>query len=90
MIKTVKAKVIDGVLTPLEPITLEEGVEYRLTLVDIPSASEGDCRQWRSGGFSRHGRHLGVRPGVLGGVQENLVRGPRCRLPGTGRTLRER
>ena len=40
MIKTVKAKVIDGILTPLEPITLEEGVEYRLTLMDIPRASE--------------------------------------------------
>ena len=41
MIKTVKAKVIDGVLTPLEPVSLEEGVEYRLTLMDIPRASEG-------------------------------------------------
>ena len=40
MIKTVKAKVIDGVLTPLEPVSLEEGVEYRLTLMDIPRASE--------------------------------------------------
>ena len=41
MNKTVKAKVINGILTPLEPITLEEGVEYRLTLMDIPRASEG-------------------------------------------------
>ena len=41
MIKTVKAKVIDGVLTPLEPISLEEGVEYRLTLMDIPPTPEG-------------------------------------------------
>ena len=41
MIKTVKAKVINGVLTPLEPVSLEEGVEYRLTLMDIPPASEG-------------------------------------------------
>ena len=40
MNKTVKAKVIDGVLTPLEPITLEEGVEYRLTLTDTRPASE--------------------------------------------------
>ena len=41
MNKTVKAKVINGVLIPLEPVSLEEGVEYRLTLMDIPPASEG-------------------------------------------------
>ena len=41
MIKTVKAKVINGILTPLEPLSLEEGVEYRLTLMDIPPAFEG-------------------------------------------------
>ena len=40
MIKTVKAKVINGVLTPLEPISLEEGVEYRLTLADTRPLSE--------------------------------------------------
>ena len=40
MHKTVKAKVINGILTPLEPITLEEGVEYRLTLMDTRPASE--------------------------------------------------
>ena len=40
MIKTVKAKVIDGVLTPLEPVSLEEGVEYRLTLMDTRPLSE--------------------------------------------------
>ena len=40
MNKTVKAKVINGILTPLEPITLEEGVEYRLTLADTRPPSE--------------------------------------------------
>ena len=40
MNKTVKAKVINGILTPLEPITLEEGVEYRLTLADTRPLSE--------------------------------------------------
>ena len=40
MHKTINAKVINGVLTPLEPVTLEEGVEYRITLVDTRPASE--------------------------------------------------
>ena len=40
MHKTVTAKVINGVLTPLEPITLEEGVEYRMTLKDTRPISE--------------------------------------------------
>ena len=42
MYNTVKAKVINGILTPLEPfpVPLEEGVEYRLTLVDTRPASE--------------------------------------------------
>ena len=42
MYNTVKAKVINGVLTPLEPfpVPLEEGVEYRLTLQDTRPASE--------------------------------------------------
>ena len=40
MHKTVTAKVINGVLTPLEPVTLEEGVEYRITLVDTRPACE--------------------------------------------------
>ena len=40
MHKTVTAKVINGILTPLEPVTLEEGVEYRITLVDTRPACE--------------------------------------------------
>ena len=32
MSQIVKAKVINGVLTPLEPLALAEGAEYRLTL----------------------------------------------------------
>lgn len=40
MHKTIKAKVINGVLTPLEPLPLEEGVEYKLTIVDTRPASE--------------------------------------------------
>ena len=40
MHKTVTAKVINGVLTPLEPVTLEEGVEYRITLKDTRPISE--------------------------------------------------
>ena len=41
MHKTVTAKVINGVLTPLESVSLEEGAEYRLTLEsDHPVAPE--------------------------------------------------
>ena len=36
MHKTVTAKVINGVLTPLESVALEEGAEYRLTLESDP------------------------------------------------------
>ncbi len=44
MDNTVKAKVINGVLTPLEPFPapLEEGVEYLVTLKDTRPASEVD------------------------------------------------
>lgn len=40
MHKTINAKVINGILTPLEPVTLEEGVEYRITLVDTRPISK--------------------------------------------------
>ena len=42
MYNTVKANVINGVLTPLEPfpVPLEEGVEYRITIRDDRPASE--------------------------------------------------
>ena len=48
MHKTINAKVINGILTPLEPVTLEEGVEYRITLVDTRPAPEVDEEAFRA------------------------------------------
>lgn len=54
MSQIVKAKVINGILTPLEPLALAEGVEYRLTLdVDhavapkTEKATRSDKPDWR-------------------------------------------
>lgn len=54
MSQIVKAKVINGVLTPLEPLALAEGAEYRLTLDVDPTvapkmekAARPDKPDWR-------------------------------------------
>ena len=54
MSQIVKAKVINGVLTPLEPLALAEGAEYRLTLDADPAvapktekAARPDKPDWR-------------------------------------------
>lgn len=54
MSQIVKAKVINGILTPLEPLALAEGAEYRLTLDVTPAvapktekAARSDKPDWR-------------------------------------------
>ena len=43
MLKTIKARCVNGALVPLEPVELREGDEYLLTLgaLPVPSSPEG-------------------------------------------------
>ena len=41
MIATVKARYSDGVLTPLEPLDLDEGEEVMVSIEDAPSPNAG-------------------------------------------------
>ena len=49
MHKTVTAKVINGVLTPLESVALDEGAEYRLTLESDPPVAPEREKAARNG-----------------------------------------
>ena len=40
MLKTIKARYVNGALTPLEPVQLREGDEYLLTLDALPSSGK--------------------------------------------------
>lgn len=43
MLKTIKARCVNGALVPLEPVELREGDEYLMTLdaLPVPSHTEG-------------------------------------------------
>lgn len=49
MSQIVKAKVVNGVLTPLEPLDLAEGAEYRLTLEAAHTAAPEREKAARNG-----------------------------------------
>ncbi len=49
--KTIKARVANGRLEPLEPLGMREGEEVTLTIVSIPTAVEPDGFERAAGGW---------------------------------------
>ena len=45
MLKTIKARCVNGVLVPLEPVELREGDEYLMTLDALPAPLPPDGSQ---------------------------------------------
>jgi predicted DNA-binding antitoxin AbrB/MazE fold protein len=51
MAGTIRARFTNGVLEPLETLNLPEGTEVTVTILDVPSAGDGDAFRRSAGGW---------------------------------------
>ncbi len=73
--KTVNARFTNGVLTPLEPLDLPEGILMKLTIqtVDAPGRDSPD-QAARKTKFRVVPNHSGLAPGVDAGNLKDIIR----------------
>jgi predicted DNA-binding antitoxin AbrB/MazE fold protein len=48
---TIRARVFRGLLEPLEPITLPEGTEVTITILDLPTEGDSEASRAAAGGW---------------------------------------